>query len=173
MIGEEECAPGAFTYDLTTIESYADGEDEHQDTVIPGSQTFHQHLRNFAGMSAERRLAWDPYQFLYETAKRQISEFAVKLGRNPGEKSEKFSMCGYSLPSMKFPFFRISQRLKRWTPCGDLLIETRSGRDLPSWPFDWCTARHPRAMPNACCPWRKREPDSTVRDSQLEQWKAD
>jgi hypothetical protein len=56
--------PGAFTYDLTTTESYAAGEDEDQDTVIPGSQTFNQHLGNFAGMSAERRLAWDPYQFV-------------------------------------------------------------------------------------------------------------
>jgi hypothetical protein len=53
MIGEEECASDAFTYDLTATESYAAGEDEHQDTVIPGSQTFNQHLGNFAGMSAE------------------------------------------------------------------------------------------------------------------------
>jgi hypothetical protein len=92
MIGEEECAPGAFTYDLTTTESYAAGEDEHQDTVIPGIQTFNQHLANFAGMSAERRLAWDPYQFVYETAKRAISEFALKLGQNPGEIAKVFDV---------------------------------------------------------------------------------
>jgi hypothetical protein len=90
MNGEDECAPAAFTPDLSTTKDYAAGEDEHQDTVIPGSQTFDQHLGNIASMSAERRLAWVPYQFVYETARRQISEFTVKLGQNPGEIAKNF-----------------------------------------------------------------------------------
>jgi hypothetical protein len=110
-IGEEECAARAFTYDLTTTESYAAGEDENQDPVIPGSQTVNQHLGNFADMSAERRLAWNPYQFVYETAKRQISELAVKLGQNRGEIAKIFDVWLFALID-EVPFLQDLARLE-------------------------------------------------------------
>jgi hypothetical protein len=85
MISEEECAAAAFTRDLTTTESYTASEDKHQETVIPGTGTFNEHLANSASMSEEPRLGSYPYRFVHDTAKRAISEFADKLDQNPVE----------------------------------------------------------------------------------------
>jgi hypothetical protein len=50
-------------------------------------------------------LVWDPYQFVYETAKRQISEFAVKLGQNSGEIGKIFDVWPFA-PIDEVPFLQ-------------------------------------------------------------------
>jgi hypothetical protein len=90
MIGEKECAPSAFAGDLAPSESYTPGEGEEQ--KAPRIPTFRERLASFAIISEEQGLGFDPYQYLYGHAERQILEFAAKLGMNPGKIGEVFNI---------------------------------------------------------------------------------
>jgi hypothetical protein len=100
----------------------------------PPADSYAAYLNQFAEMSEEARMKFDPYHQLYEIARRRIGDLATRTGLDSGEMTTRYDHWLFdSAPSTLFvldasatestnSLGRVAHRYERWSRSADLAL---------------------------------------------------